>query len=152
MSGFFSPNTANLKSLLLTLRRVPFVIEDTFTFGDFDPQLDFQGMTVTNLRVRRARFLKIWSFFWFSIDFSATLAAPLNTTIRITIPYTTKSSGNPSLSFNQGGGAVVVDSVGADGFWLSGSDTNIIAVFKDNTAIYGAGGARVSLNGFLEIN
>lgn len=153
MAGFFSPNCSRLATLLQTLRRVPFVIEDTFTFENFDPQVNWSGMTASNVMINRSCFLKIWNFLWVSVDITATLAAPFASNIQITIPYTAAGGYDSTNSRRQGGGAYVWDAgVGAVGLWFIISGQSQVFFQKGTPANWAAGTGRISGNFFIEVN
>ena len=152
---FYTPNLAVLSDWITSLtvafsklRRISFVVENTFTFEDFDPQTNYLGMTVTNYIVNRARYLKIFGLAWFSLDISATVAAPLANSVTITLPVTCAGD----IGNKQGAGALL-RLVGGDetGYWITDSQVNLIT-FRRSTAInYAAGVLRIISNGFFEV-
>ena len=157
MSGLFSPNfsvDANWKSTISKafqqLRRVKFVVENTFSFGDFDPQTNFSGMTVTNYRVYRARYLKIFGMLWFSFEITATLAAPLAANVYIIIPGTGPDP--DATSAGQSGGAQIRNAgVYETGTWLLVGNTNQLQMNRPAWAAFTAGAAVFRANGFVEV-
>ena len=156
MSGLFSINPSLLHGWKQTLtiffskiRRVSFVVEDTFSFGDFNPQVNWNGMTATVVSVNRARYLKIWKFFWFSIDISATLAAPFTTSVILTIPHTAYQSSPAGAHITAGllqnAGAYEVGTCQVAG----GSDQ--MTIFRTALGAYTAGAFLFRANGFIEV-
>jgi hypothetical protein len=71
-----------------TLRRIVFLTPDDFSWGDFDPQINWNGMTATGTIVYRARYLKIFKFVWLSIDIRTTLSGAMTSSIAVTVPFT----------------------------------------------------------------
>lgn len=150
----YSPNLpinsgwkSTIQNAFQVLRRIKFIVEDDFTFTDFDPQTDFSGMTVTNYLVNRARGIKIGSIFYFSINISATVAAPLASIIRVTLPYTAFSSGDQfgaSQNLNAGTSEV--------GFYIIANGLNGLSFARPGYANFGAGATQVAANGFIEVN
>jgi len=160
MSGTpYSPNLpissswkSTLSNAFQLLRRVKFLVEDTFDWGSFNPQVNYTGMTTSNVIVYRARYLKIWKFFWFSIDAAATLAAPLSPYIVIKIPYTIPLSSFTSDSI-QGDACMVMDnSIFEPGLWYGLSKSNEITFIRSGVVNWSAGNNRIITNAFLEVN
>lgn len=148
MSGTYTPNVSRISALLQALRRVPFVIADTFSMGDFNPEVNWNGMAATDVKVCRARYLKIWSFLWISVDIYATVAAPFTNFITITIPGTIAGD----VACNQSFGARVSNNSTNDPGILIGNGTQNFMVFlRPLAANFSAGQARCTANGFLEI-
>jgi hypothetical protein len=151
----FSPNLKVLtdwrSSLTVSfslLRRIKFIIEGDFSFGDFDPQSNFNGMTVTNYLVNRARYLRIGNLFIFSLDIRATLAAPFAQAVNYTIPATATGT---SASV-QGGGIYGYNAGVADnGAWGITGATNIIYSLRPSLAAYTAGSYIFIANGVIEV-
>jgi hypothetical protein len=149
----YSPNLpissgwkSTLANAFQTLRRVKFIVEETFSFGDFNPQTNYNGMAATGLNEYRARYLKIGKFFLFSYDSLATVAAPFTNNVTITIPYTVKGDRQ------QGGGAVVSNGgAGESGFFTAVADTNTVIFHRVNDGNWGAGFLEIVCNGFIEI-
>lgn len=94
MSGTFKPTSSNVENLLKELKRVPFVIEDTFTFKDYDPQVTGVALTVTGTKVRHCRYLKIWKFVWLSFYFQTTMSAGAGVEIDMVLPEGLIGAGN----------------------------------------------------------
>lgn len=159
MSGFYSPilNIASgwrttVGNAFQTLRRVSFVIEDTFSFGDFDPQINWKGMAATAVVVRRARYLRIFNFLLFSLDISATLAAPFATEVQVTLPDSKTTYGTQNNNEAQGGAYNGSNAgVGETNPWNSNSGWSYLSLQRVNGAAYTAGAFRAILNGFLEV-
>lgn len=156
MSGeLFSPNVSLLSSwrqsitvLLQTLRRVKFVVENTFSFGDFDPQPNWFGMAATNVLIYRARYLRIYKFLWISVDISATLAAPFTNGIGITIPWTLAGD----IASNQAFGARVSNnSVNDSGVVIGNGTFSAVLFIRPVAANFTAGVTRITANGFFEV-
>lgn len=147
----FSPNLKVLKDwrgslnvAFSILRRVRFIVEETFSFGDFDPQINWNGMTITSPLVTRARYLKIFKMFWFSLDIGGTLAAPFTNIVTVTMPFATAE--------NQGGTGFGQNAATAEGsFWEVLAASNSLVVYRAAFGNYTAGAFRTRINGFLEI-
>jgi hypothetical protein len=160
-TGIYKPNFATLRDWRKTfdvmfsqLRRVPFLTEEVFSWGTFDPKVNWNGMTITTPLIYRSRFLKIWKFLWFSVDFSGTLAAPLTTNIFIEIPGTAPLTEGAATTVSYQTSGYMSQNAGAAqevGFWYFSSGTNQIRFTRPGFAAYTAGLARVSANGFVEI-
>lgn len=157
MSGLFSPKLAILSDWRSSLsvafsyfRRIKFVVENTFELGDFDPQTNWKGMTVTNYEVYRARYLKIWKFAWISIDIIGTVAAPFAPNVVITVPFTMDSS----VTKQQGGAATCTNGGLPEACgWVTSAANGpaTISFYRMPVANFGAGIVRLNLNAFLEI-
>lgn len=132
------------------LRRVNFLTQEVFAWGDFLPVIDWGGMATSNFVLGRARYLKIWKFLWFSLDFRATVAAPLFNRITVQIPGTFPV--DEIRSVYQGGGLTIQNN-GANeaGFWYAGSGTNLLNFQRTAGGNFTAGTAAVFCNGFVEI-
>lgn len=153
--SFYSPNFATASSWKLSvglitsqLRKVKFVVEDTFAFGDFDPRTSFSGMATSGYLVRKARYLKIWKFFWFSVDIGVTLAAPLSNAINIVIPYT--GAGNSS-DLQSGGARIDNASTAEAGTWSVAGRGDTLSFYRSGLANYTATATRIIANGFIEV-
>ncbi len=152
MAGFFSPNCSRLPTLLQTLRRVPFVIEDTFSMGDFTPVIDWNGMTAADVMITRCRYLKIWNLFWFSIDIYATLSGAFSNAITVGIPFTAAGEYSSIFYNRQGGGAYVWNNTTSDsGTWNIASQSSNIVFRRTGNANWAAGVGRITANGFIEV-
>jgi len=163
MSGFFNPKFAVLSNWRTTvsqafqyLRRVSFAIDDSFAFEEFNPQIDFGGMTVTNLVVINSRYIKLNKLLFFSFSLSCTLAVPFTNTIKIRIPGTTIGDSSSALSnFKiQAGGAYVLNPAitSVVGYWTSLPGSNEIGILLNTAVNYAAGTTAIGVNGFVEIN
>lgn len=142
---------ATLNKVFQQLRRVKFVVENSFSFGDFDPEINWNGMAATAVDVRRARYLKIFKMFWFSVDIRATLAAPFAAGVFITLPSVIISNANEKSGV-QGGGAYMFNAGTAEvGTWSGNAGTNILNAYRPGTAVHTAGAFIFIANGFLEI-
>lgn len=78
---------STLAVLMQAMRRVKFVVESTFSFGDFDPNPDYLTSTVTARRIDRARYLKIGKLLWVSVDFRATIGGAISQACIIQLPF-----------------------------------------------------------------
>jgi len=116
-----------------------------FSFGNFDPQINFNGMTVTNFNVVRARYLRIFKMFWFTFEATATLAAPFASTINIIIPNTGKST-QIAVGYGQnaGTGELSVHQLLAN--------ANTVQIYRQAFGNYTAGVWYSRVNGFYEID
>lgn len=135
------------------LRRIAFLTPEDFSFGTFDPQTDFAGMAVTNYRVYRTRYLKIFNFLWFSVDMSATLAAPLTNVVYVTIPATA-SLDNATVvgTSGQAVGAAIGNAGGLEtGTAQISNGSNRLQFLRATVNNYTAGSASFRANGFLEV-
>lgn len=153
----YSPNLpvssgwkSTIENAFQVLRRIKFIIEGDFSFGDFDPQTNYQGMTTSGYQVYRARYLKIGDMFWFSYNSLASVAAPLTSTITITIPFTAKTR----VGDRQQGGAGFTSSAGAAecAFWNILSGTNTVRFHRYAGNNWAAGFVELAVNGFIEVN
>jgi hypothetical protein len=156
-TGIVSPNLpintswrSTLANAFQTLRRIAFLTEQVFQWGDFDPQIDWQGMAASTVLINRSRYLKIWRFFWFSVDFQATLAAPFTNYITIQIPSTVAP--DSPTTFQAGG--TMIQNAGAleAGFWFATSSQNTLKFERTASGNFTAGAARIWGNGFIEVN
>lgn len=141
---------SSLNVAFSTLRRIPFLTEPVFQMGDFNPQTNFNGMTVTNYRVYRARYLKIYKFLWFSFEITATLAAPFAANVMITIPGT---GYDPEQTFAGQSGGAQIRNAGAyeTGTWLLVGRTNVLQLNRPGWANFTAGASVFRANGFVEV-
>lgn len=153
--GFFSPNLkvmndwrSSLTNAFGQLRRVKFAVEDTFEFKDFDPNLYFSGMTVTNLVVFAAKLLKLNNLVFFTVDATFTLAAPFSSTITFELPNVILSG---PIARVQGGGCLTQNGLPYEaGIWFGNGETNTIYTIR-TVGLYGAGGGNIRVNGFVEV-
>jgi hypothetical protein len=156
MSGFYVSRFVNLSSWQSTfkvffqqLNKIRFVVEDTFSFGDFDPQIDYDGMTTSAITIYRTRYLKIYKLLWVSIHIDVTLAAPFSSVIRVRIPATATTVGG-TLSRQgyifrlQNAGVVEAGALSLN----AGAD---LLQFFRLTGNYTAGAANIRFNGFFEV-
>lgn len=155
MSGLTKINLAvqsgwrsSVQIICQVLSKIAFVVEDTFSFGDYTPEFNYFGMTTSAFTLFRARYLKIWKMLWVSIDFQTTLAAPLANFITITLPpgCTTAGASNVVQSFYafqaNASEALNAYSVGTQGY---------IAFTRPGGINYAAAATRIVTNGFLEV-
>lgn len=155
MSEFYVTRFVNLSSWQSTLKvffqqlnKIKFVIEDTFSFGDFDPQVDWGGMTTTLVTMRRARYLKIWKLLWVSIHVDGTVAAPLTNVIKIAVPAT----GAGDTSSVQGYIWRLANAGTVEAASLSfNAGSNLLQLFRLSGANYTAGTVSIRFNGFFEV-
>jgi len=164
MTFFYTPNLIiakswqqTLKSAFTQLRKWKFLVEDSFSFGDFTPHpitaatplnFYFSSMTVTNYVLYRARYLKIFGLLLFSVDFSATLAAPLGNTIKIVLPATLAGASN----YAQCGFANINNTTATEpGTWAGAGGNSTIDVYKIAVANYSAAATNIRVNGFVEV-
>lgn len=150
-----SPNLAvgsdwrgTLNKAFSILRRIVFVDEQTFSWGDFDPQINWGGMAVTLEHIRRARFIKIWKLLFISFHVDATLGAPLTDRVIITIPGTLTGDINsfqdiPVTAYDAG--ALEIGT--ATGMGTS----NNIVFYRPGYAAHNAGAFTVRFNAILEV-
>lgn len=135
----------SLNVAFATLRRILFIQESDFSFGDFDPQVNWNGMAASNVSILRARYLKIFNMLWFSLDLSATLAATFTTSFSIIMPATAGSVGLQSFAgIGQNGGS----NEGCVAEIQAG--TNILNIYRIGFGNYSAGSTRQRINGFME--
>lgn len=159
--SLFSPNftldeawRTTLNKVFQQLRRIRFVVEDTFSFGTFDPTVDFQGMTISNYIVQRARFLRIWKFLWLSVDVTVTLASPFTVQMFVILPpgCTVAGDGTDSTDSRQGGSLVMQNNSTLEaGYWLALPLSNRISIQRNAGGNYSAGNARFAFNTFIEV-
>lgn len=93
--SFFTPRivSANtwentMATLAGVLNRQKFVTEGTYIFTNWEPEFNWNGMTVTIPRVYKARIQTLGKISFISLQFGATLAAPLANTIGVNLPVT----------------------------------------------------------------
>lgn len=154
--SLYSPNFSlsgswqkTFSSMYQVLRRVRFVVENTFSFGDFDPQLDFGVMTAASVVVNRARYIKILNMLWWSLDCSATLSGSFTLRVYVTIPGTGESLGQINTQ-------VVHALVRNGGTYEAGhchlvSGENRMSIFRGALGNYSAGAWSCTANGFFEV-
>lgn len=156
MTGVFKFNPAILSSWRTTLqvffqqlRKVAFVVENTFSFGDFDPQIDWNGMTVTDVIIYRARYLKIWKLLFLSIDLKGTLAAPLADKYYLTLPPGNIIAGDRTVL--QLIVSVSNTNNGEIGLIKLFGEQNKMECYRPLYAAYVAGAMRMRAQGFIEV-
>ncbi len=141
---------STLANAFQVLRRIAFVVPETFSFGDFDPQIDFRGMANAGLITNRARYLKIYKLLFFSLDFEATLGAPLTNYVTITLPEGLTAYGEDS--FHNGSVQINNAVTGEADFWNCEGGTNLVNIFRTGAVNYTAVATRWHVSGFLEVN
>lgn len=155
VDGFERPNLpigsawkSTLNLAFQTLRRIKFVVAETFSFGDFDPQINWNGMAVSAVNIRRAKYLKIYKLLFFSVDFTGVVAAPLNNSVIVTLPATVAGNSGDAQSAgcsgNDAGAAVAL-------VWQASALTTNLYVYRYNFVNYTAGVFRGIFNGFVEV-
>ena len=168
MSGFWSPKVSNLSTaknsvagLLQIMRRVPFVIEDTFTFKSYEPNLNFNGMGMAGAGILsnyRFRYLKIWKFLFLSFDFTAPLSAPFSNVIYMDLPEGLTVAGADltsatSITSQQSFPIYTLESPVADNvgmaIGLAGESKLSLSLYADQNY---SSKIHISGNGFLEVN
>jgi hypothetical protein len=155
MSGLFSPKLSILSTWNSTVsqafqmfRRVKFVVEDTFSWGDWLPAVSGQsGMVVNNITIFNARYLKLFNFLWVTFDIQFVTAAPFSTSVLLSLPATAAAP-QKSAQF----AATVVSGGGTDaGLAILDREANQIALFRPAAAAYAAATYRITCNGFFEV-
>jgi hypothetical protein len=157
MSGIFKPNFSILQDWAQTctvafqqLRRISFLTEEIFSFGEFNPQVTWAG-TASAVTIFRARYLKIYKMLFFSIHIQATLAVPFTTTISVRLPYNAAGRIEGGSAW-QGGGAVLFNAgTRESGAWAIQSGTDLLTFVRATAIAYTAGVAAVYANGFIEV-
>ncbi len=153
--SFYSPNFATTSSwktsvnlISSQLRKIKFVVESTFQWGDFDPQTTFSGMAASAYLIRRARYLKIWKFLWFSVDIAVTLGGPASNAINVNLPYTAYGASGEI----QAGGARIDNAATAEAAtWACSGGQSTLAFYRDGLANYALAATRIFANGFIEV-
>lgn len=134
----------SISALLQTLRRVKIVIENTFSWGDFDPQRDW-GAPASYV-LSRARYLKIGKMMWISFHASATLGGAA-ASLEIVLPYKAKGPA-------QWGTLTVLNNAvnTSAGVWFVGGEArDLMLLFRNQLAAYVAGVTIISFNTFVEV-
>lgn len=139
-----------LQSAFSYLRRIPFVVQDTFSFGDFDPNINWNGMTVSAVNIFKARYLKIGNMLWVTFYITATLAAPLAQVIYITVPGTAPIGDNNANRVQGDLFWTANAGVSESGRWVFYPGFNVLECGRF-AAAYGAGVSIFALNTFLEV-
>lgn len=141
---------STLNAAFSILRRILFLTPKDFEFGNFDPQINWRGMTATGVFVRRARYLKIGKLLFVSFWIQATLGGALTTSIYVIPPGTGPT--NPDTNATQGGLTYIFDNaLNATGKWFFYTNFNIIEISRLDSASFTAGTTIFTLNTFLEI-
>lgn len=161
--SFYQPNLpilpdwkGTLTVAFAQLRRAVFVVEDSFTWNDFDPQINFNGMTVTNYNLLRSRILKLGKFVSISVHFTATLAAPLAAFFTLKLPYTAGTAGVAGTSAAgtpyQGGACTLLNSAVQEvGVWKIQQTGDTIFILRSPVANFGAGSLELIFNEVIEV-
>ncbi len=156
----YSPNlpiTSGWKSTLALafqlLRRIKFIIEEDWSFGSFDPQIDYNGMTTTNNRTVHCRYLKIGKMLFLSLNIQCTLAAPLASSIFMTLPSGCVAANYDDSTNGYQGGPVylAVNGIAEVGYFFILQNTSLITFKRPTAAAYLAGTFQVRENFFIEI-
>jgi len=158
MTGFFSPNLqvlsdwrSTVKVAFQKLAKTSYVTDSTFEWQTFDPQTDFSGMTITNYSLLHSRYLKINKLLFISCYFTVTLAAPLATTIYVTIPGTAPI---PKIAGDLQSGPFLLDTgggVATTGRWYLNGNGGKLLVQQSAGTPYVAGGTVISIQASMEI-
>lgn len=156
MSGLYSPILNILRDWrstasqsFQTLRRINFVVEDTFEWADFDPQTTFSGMTVTLYLTRNSRYLKLKNCLWFSLHITATLAGAFSPNVFVTLPATAAGMKD---SYQAGYISIQVGATVAEaGKWSIKEGTNQLALQRTGAVNYAAGACEWILTGCIEV-
>ena len=159
MSGFFSPNLKILAdwretftSAFQELRRFPFATQNTFAWSNFNPQTNWRGMTTTLITISRTRYMLVNKILYFSLDISATLAAPLTNSVLITLPESLLAPGQAITPNAQAGATALLDGgILYTGKWILYDGLNVIALQSATGANFAAGSFRCVTNGFIEV-
>jgi hypothetical protein len=137
-----------LATVLQILRRVTFVIEDTFSWGDFVPTLSYTGgMTASGVVINAARYLKIFNFAWFHFDINLTLVAPLSNTITVTLPVTTSLNSGFQVAFVQVNNAVLSEA----SYSNIAAGASDLLIYRPAAVNYTAVASRLICSGCLEV-
>ena len=160
MTFFYQPNLTlgnawrnTIQALFVQLRRIKFAVEETFSFGDFDPQVNWQAMTVTGPVVNRARYFKIFNLAFISLNISSTItvAGAVNF-IQITVPFTFKTTNpdDPTNSLQIGYGAIL-NTAGSAVYSPARSGRNVITFYKMDQTAFAAATFNLIFGGFFEV-
>jgi hypothetical protein len=128
------------------LRRIAFIKEDDFKFGDFDPKTTFRGMGTADYVIYRARFLKVFKLLFLSLDLSVTVSAPLTFGINIELPEGTTAAAGAG-----GGQSFCIYVNGTPGTAVISEEQSNLRLDNAGFTNFGAGGVRIIGNGFLEV-
>ena len=153
--SFYTPNfsvggswRSAITLITSQLRKIKFADDQSFTWLDFNPQTNFSGMTVTDYKVTRCRYLLLNKLIFLSVDLEATLAAPLANVISVEFPGTVAGD----LGSLQTGG-VNIRNAGAIEIagWQGNGQASYISFVRAAAANFSAGAVRIMMNGFLEV-
>ena len=129
------------------------VSENVFAFGDFDPQINWNGMAATGVIVYRARRLRIFNLMLFSVDIAATLAAPFTNVVTINLPGTALLAAVEGAEDFQGGAGLSNNAgVGEGCLWQIKANESSLFVYRPTINNYTAGLMRARINGFIEVS
>jgi hypothetical protein len=161
--SFFKPNLVvgsdwqgTLMSAFLQLRGPAFAVEDTFKFQDFDPMINWNGMTVTTPDVQNARYVKIGKFFYFTLRITIVGIPAAATNVFYWYLPNNFLIRRPATA-----GAANVDGA-ADGVYFSGAtleplfsiargSTGRVEMFRLNLANFANAASTFMVNGFYEV-
>ncbi len=154
--SFYSPNFAigsgwrsSMQLVVSQLRKIKFVVEETFSWGDFEPQATFSGMTVAGYAVKRARYLKLWGFLFFRVDLIATLSGAMSNAIYITVPGTAFGD---TGELQSAGCRIDNVTLAQSGTWNASGQQDVVGFYLPNLANYVAGDVRISAVGLIEVS
>lgn len=142
---------SSLNTAFSFLRRTTLLTPGDFELTDFDPRMDFHGMTITNFLIRRCKYLKINKYFFYSIDIAMTLAAPFAAEVDVQLPLGLTVAGDSGfLQCNH----LLTSQAGVNeaGHALGRGTTSLISLQRGASGNFGAGNARFIGNGFIEVN
>lgn len=155
---FYSPNLKitdewlqSLKAAFGLLRRQMFAVKDSFTFTDFNPTVDFKGMTATAVNIRRSRYLSLNGLLFFQIDIAATLALPFTFEVQVSLPNGFTANLTNSSDLQAGGASITNAGTLEAGRWVIAGNTNVISLQRSAGGNYAAGAFRCTANGFIEV-
>lgn len=138
----------SLTTILQVLRRVVFVVEDSFAWGTFAPELSYTGgMTATGVVINAARYLKIFNFAWFHFDISLTPVAPLSNTISVQLPVTTSLDSGFQVAFVQVNNAVLSEA----SYSNIAAGASDLLIYRPSAVNYTAVSSRLICSGCLEV-
>ncbi len=122
---------------------------DEVVFKDFIPAANYGSLAVSDYQVFRARYRVLGKMLFFSIDISATLAAPLSNSYTIFLPLTAAGT----VDVIQGGQGFSDNGGASQGcLWQIYGTTNQLVIYRNSLANYTAGSTRARINGFIEID
>lgn len=134
------------------LRKIKFVVEKTFSWGNFDPKTDFGGMGSSAYILKGARYLRIYKLLLFRVHISVTLAGG-SSSFSISMPPGCTAGGDASVSEKQAGYVQLSDAVTADqpATWYTIAPADLIVVRPPNGALYAAGATTIVISGIIEV-